>query len=332
MPSSRATALIRRRLFVIGALGIGTLPALVLAQKKGAMARVGLLGLSLGNPFKAALLEGLRQQGYVEGKNLMLIDRSSVDRYENLGPAAKELVTLEVDVIVTVGSTAGRVAHETTVVVPVILTSGSDPVGDGLAKSLSRPGGNVTGVVALGRELSAKHLEVLKEVLPRLRKVAALLNPSSAAEVKLLAATRASADRLGLQIHAMEVRTPEDFDELFAAAGKANCDALLIIPSTMFYPHRNRIISLAAKYRLASITGSTEYADTGILFVYGANREANFRRAGVYAARVLKGEKPAEMPIEQPSQFDLIVNMKTAAALGIRIPEPLRFRATKLVE
>jgi putative ABC transport system substrate-binding protein len=305
----------------------------VLAQKKETVYRIGLLWLGAGQAsnLKEVLIAGLRDHGYVTGRNIEFLDRTQATRYEELAVAAKELVEAKVDLIVSYGATAPHAARGASSTIPIVIV-GADPVGAGLAKSLSRPGGNVTGIATLGSDLLGKRMELLKECMPAARQVAVLFNPASEAGVRMLPTVEAEARRLKLQPYTVEARTPEDLELAFARAAKANSAALYLVPNTLFTANRRQIAALALKYRLASIGSTPEYVDAGGLLAYSANIGRMFRQAAGYVARILKGETPANMPIEQASEFELAINLKTARALGVKIPDALRFRATKLVE
>jgi putative ABC transport system substrate-binding protein len=321
----------RRRFIIAGSLAV--LPLRTLAQKKATLHRVGLIWLGGGqaSSLSHALIGGLRERGYVNGRNIELLDRTQLTRYEQLADAAKELVQAKVDVIVSFGAEAPRAMRAATSTIPIVVV-GSDPVGAGLAKSLSRPGANVTGIATLSSDLLGKRFELLRECVPGSGPIAVLFNPTSDASVRMLPTVEAEAQRLKLKLQVVEARTSADLEQAFARAAKANPAALYVVPNTMFNAHRRQIASLAIEYRLAAVGSTPEYVDAGLLLAYSANLEEMFRRAAGYVARILKGEKPAEMAIEQASEFELAINMKTAKALGIKIPEALRFRATKLVE
>ncbi len=317
----------KRRAFI--AALVLSVPGLSRAQKS---ARIGLLGLGLEKPLLDAFTGAMSGHGYVLGRNLSLVDRSGLQRYEMLASAAEELVKAQVDVIVTWGSSAPVAARKTTSTVPIVIVAGGDPVANGLVKSLARPGGNLTGIISQASELTGKQLQLLKELSPGVRKAALVLNPGSANEVRYIPIAEKEARRLGMGLHVAEIRTPEDFDAAFAAAAKADCTAVFVVASTMFLPYREKIAALALKHGMASVTSAPEYAAAGVLATQGANRIPMMRRAAGYVARILKGEQPGGMPIEQASEFELIINLKTAQALGLKISDVLRFRATRLIE
>jgi len=295
-----------------------------LALAQALIPRVGLIGISLDPYLKQSLLAGLREQGFPA---VTLVDRSGLSEYAQLAPTARELVREDVAVIVAIGAQAPIIVSQVTTKIPIV-TIGGDPVALGLAKSYAKPGGNVTGVTTRFGDLYGKHLELLRELRPELKRVAAMLNPDSASEVKSLASIQAHAQRLGLSIYALHVRRPSEFDSAFTAAKEAGSEALLIIPSTTFNSHRERIAALALKHRLPSITGNWDFRNSGVLLVYGPDRSQVFRRGGAYVARVLRGQSPADLPVDQATQFELILNEATANALRLKIPDALRFRAS----
>ena len=319
-----------RRSFL--ALTLALAPLIARAQKSAA-ARIGVLGV--GSPDSRDLLQpvvaGLRDLGYQEGRNLTLVDRSQVDRYENLAAAAKELAQLKLDVVICWGSAAPRAAMAAMPETPIVLVGG-DPVASGLAQSYARPGGNVTGVATMSIDLIGKLLEVLKETVPGLRRVSALLNPTSPTELRSMEQAGRDAQRLGLELRRAEVRTAEDFEPAVATAAKEKSHALLLIPSTMLYVNRRRIADAAIKHRLPCIGAFIEFAEAGTLLGYGADRQKLMREAARFAARILKGEAPANMAIERATQFELAINLKTAAALGVKIPSVIRLRASRLID
>jgi putative ABC transport system substrate-binding protein len=295
------------------------------AQSAAAPAsRIGLLSVSLDGQLRSALLEGLREQGY---RDVALLDRSNVGAYQGLAAAAKELVQEKVAVIIAFGTRAPAAAYEATRTIPIVIVGG-DPVDLGMAKSYSRPGGNVTGVIGRSLDLYEKHLELLTELVPKLKRVAVIFNPDSPAEAKAIDIARRAAQRRNVELFAVEARGVGDFDAGLAAASKAKAEALWIIPSTTFTPHAQKLAALALQYKMPSITFQTEYSRPGVLLVYGPNLAAMFRRAGGYAARLLKGQAAAQLPIDQPTEFELLLNENTAKALGMKIPETIRFRAS----
>ena len=314
------------------ALLLAQAPLISRAQERGT-ATIGLLGV--GSPGSRDLLqpvaEGLRDFGYQEGRNLTLVDRSQVDRYENLAIAAKELARLKLDVVICWGSAAPRAAMAAMPKTPIVLVGG-DPVASGLAQSYSRPGGNVTGLATMSLDLIGKLLELMKETLPGLLRISALLNPGSPTELRSMEQAGRDAQRLGLELRRAEIGTAEDFEPAIAKAAREKAQALLLIPSTMLYVNRRRIAAAAVQHRLPSAGVFIEFAEAGTLLGYGPDRQKLMRQAARFAARILKGESPATMAIERATQFELAINLKTAAALGVTIPDVVRFRAGRIIE
>ena len=246
------------------------------------------------------------------------------------GILAAELVQLQVEVILTDTMTATQVAKEATTTIPIVMASSSDPVQGGLVASLARPGGNITGLALLAPELSGKRLELLKEVVPRVAQVAVLWNPRNpvAANVR---ATEAAARALHLQLHLVEVPGPEALEAAFETARQGHADALITLPDAMLWNQRLQVVGLAAQHRLPALFPEREFVDAGGLLSYGPSVPASFHRAAIYVDKLLKGAKPADLPVEQPTKFELVINLKTAEALGLTIPPTLLFRADEVI-
>jgi putative ABC transport system substrate-binding protein len=321
------------RLAIAAALAVLLAPLAAEAQPVK-VPRVGLLGLGSAeaSPFFEALRQGLRERGWVEGQNIAFEDRSTVDHYNRLPDVAAELVRLKVDVIVTRGTSATQAAWKATGTTPIVTVAGADPVETGLAASLARPGGNVTGLTTGSRVLVGKRLELLKETLPRLSRVAVLWNPESRTNLDALRDAQAAARSLGLQVQPAEVRRPEDLEKAFASMVHKRAEALAPVPSTMFRLHRARIVDLATRHRLPSIFPDRDYVETGGLMSYDSDSKALFRRLATHVDRILKGAKPADLPIEQPTKFALVINLKTAKTLGLTIPQSVLLRADELIQ
>ena len=320
---------IRRK--VLGALAAVLMVPFVHAQQR--MRHVGLLwlGSSETSNLRQELVDGLRNQGFVEGSNLVFEDRSSVSRYEELDDVARRLVDSKPDVIVTYGATATRAARKATSAIPIVMITGGDPVKMGFVESLSHPGANVTGLTMMGSELSAKRLELLKEVVPRIRKIAIMFNPSSPAEFNALRLAEQAAQSMGLQSHAAEVRVPDDLETSFSDVSRAGVDAMLVVGSTMLFANRQRISDLAKLHKLPIITTYSQYADAGALLAYGPDVSFTFKQASTYIAKILKGAFAANLPVEQSSKLTLAVNLKTAQALNVTIPQPVLLRADHII-
>ncbi len=296
--------------------------------------RVGLLGL--GSPGSASLFEslrqGLRERGWVEGQNIAFEDRTTVGQYTRLPDVAAELVRLKVDTIVTWGTTAALAARKATGTIPIVTTTGGDPIETGLAASLARPGGNVTGLTTSGSELIGKRIELLKEILPGLSRIAVLWNPESRTEPLSLRDAEAAARSLGLQVQPTEVRHPEGLEKAFASMAHKRAEALAPVSSNMFRVHRAKLVELAARHRLPAIFPDRASVEAGGLMSYGPDEKAIFRQLANYVDRILKGAKPGDLPIEQPTRFELVINRKAAKALGLTIPPSLLLRADQIID
>ena len=324
----------RRREFIALVGGAMAWPFSVRAQQSGKSARVGRLS-PLSEATERPMLDGLRQGlndlGWVEGKNVTFELRFAEGRLDHLPQLASELVDSKVDVIVT-GSTAGALAAKNvTSTIPIVMVTTGDPVRDRLVESLGRPGGNVTGVTALGQALNIKRLELVKEALPGLKRVAVLINPDSPYSEPFRETGEAAARALGLEIRELEARQPGDLEKVFAL-GQQDATALMVLADIMFITHRRRIIELAGNSRLPSIFGERESVRGGGLMFYGASLPLMYRRAAAYVDKILKGDKPANLPVEQPTEFELVINLKTAKALGVTIPPILLARADEVIE
>jgi putative ABC transport system substrate-binding protein len=325
----------RREFLIAGGAGLCVFAAPLAAQQPGKVARIGRL-----SPASAAadtgifevLQRGLNSLGWIEGRNVVMEDRFAEGRSDRLPELAAELVRLKVDVIVT-GSTVGALAAKNaTATIPIVMVMGGDPVASGLAASLARPGGNVTGFTSLGQELNVKRLEVLKETVPGLARVPVLWNPTFPDAVASVKSLEGAARALGVQLRLVDVRDPAEFEKAFAAMGGEHAKALMVLPDIMFMVHRRRIVKLAAKSRLPAMYGLVEFVDAGGLMFYGASLPDMYARAASYVDRILKGAKPSELPIERPTKFELVINMKTAKALGVTIPQQILLRADRVIE
>jgi putative ABC transport system substrate-binding protein len=275
---------------------------------------------------------GLRDLGWVEGKNISIEYRYAEGRSVRLPDLAADLVRLKVDIIVASATTAALAAQKATRAIPIVVAAGGDPVASGLGESLARPGGNVTGLSTMAQELGGKRLELLKEIVPKLSRVAVLWNPQSTASQLGWKEIQLPARQLGIQLHSLEVRSPNDFDKAFEDATRARAGALFLTGEPVINTNLKRIADVAAKSRLPSISHRSEFADAGGLVTYGPDRADMHRRAATYVDKILKGAKPADLPVEQPTRFELVVNLKTAKALGITIPQFVLFRADRVIE
>ena len=303
------------------------------AQQAGKIYRIGVLFFGSRNqPHLESFLRGLRELGYVEGKNIVFEYRYAEGKSDRLHELAAELVRLKVDVIVTTTSGSANAAQQVTETIPIILTTG-DPVGTGLAASLARPGGNVTGLSVLLPELSGKRLELLKETLPKITRVAVLWNPTEAALLQpAFKEIEVAAQAYTLQLHSIEVRSTEDIDTAFVGMKKARLNALLTILDPLTTLHSKRIVELAAKNRLPGMYPTRQFVEEGGLMAYGINIGDLYHRAATYVDKVLKGAKPADLPVEQPTKFEFIINLKTAKQIGVTIPPNVLARADKVIK
>ena len=281
---------------------------------------------------QGVFLQGLRELNYVEGQNLVMIRRDAEGQLDRLPTLAAELVQLPVDVIVTTGGVpATRAAMQATTTIPIVMTEAGDPVGTGLIASLARPGGNVTRLSLTSPDLVGKRLALLKEAVPRVARVAVLTHPPFAATILNLGEAQAAAPALGLAVLPMEVRTPEAFDDQFATILSLGADAVLTSGDPFTSAHHRRILNFAATHRLPTVCGAVQFAEAGCLIAYGASNVALYRRAAYYVDKVLKGTKAADLPVEQPMKFALVINLKTAQALGITIPPTVLFQADEVI-
>jgi putative tryptophan/tyrosine transport system substrate-binding protein len=280
-----------------------------------------------------AFRQGLAEAGFVEGRNVVIAFRWAEGRYAELPQLAAELVGLKVAVLFAAGGTpAARAAKEATSAIPVVFSAAPDPVGFGLVASLHRPGANITGMATLTSELGAKSVEVLKDLLPKASVIAYLLNPSNPSSEAEVEGGRTAARALGVELRVLPARTERELDESFSALKDQRVDALVVSPDPFFDSRRDRLVTLAAQLAIPAKYGWREYVVAGGLMSYGTNLPDSYRRAGVYVGRILKGEKPAELPVMQPDKFELVLNAKTAKALGVQIPPHLFERADEVIE
>jgi ABC-type uncharacterized transport system substrate-binding protein len=280
-----------------------------------------------------AFRQGLRDLGYVEGQNIAIESRWAAGNYDRYPALAADLVRLKVDVIVAQGGAATQAAQQATRTIPIVMSLVLDPVRSGLVPSLARPGGNVTGTSFMGPDMVGKQLQLLKEVVPKVSRVALLRNPANPASAHWLREAEAAARALGVRLQALEARNPQEIDSAFAAMTREHAGALLIFPDPIFGNQRRQIAELAAKRRLPAIHGGTpEYAEAGGLMVYSPNILDLKRRAATYVDKILKGAKPADLPVEQPTKFELVINLRTAKAIGLTIPPSLLQRADQIID
>jgi putative ABC transport system substrate-binding protein len=325
----------RRRAVSLAAIALGAVvagtPLPALAQQPGKVFRIGILSPAGSPSTKAfdALREGLRELGYIDGENITIEYRLAAGDISRLPAMAADLVRLPVDVIVTDGPKSGEIAFEATQTIPIVMAT-VDPVARGFAASYPHPGGNVTGFSLLGPELSGKRLQLLKEASPAISRVAVLWNPASS--LLGLRSTEEAASTLGVQLRAVEIATPEGIAAGFKTAITGGAEALVVLGDAMFWNHRGEIIALAAKSGLPAIYPEGEFAFAGGLLAYGPNVADNFRRAAGYVDEILKGAKPADLPVQQPTRFELVVNLNTAKSLGLTVPPAILARADEVIE
>jgi len=316
---------------IVALLVLGVLPRAAQAQPAERVYRIGILG-NAPSIYWDEFIQGLRERGYAEGQNLRVERRYVAGRVERSREFATELVALNVDIIVATGSPAARAAKQATTRIPIVAVLVSDPVAQGLAASLARPGGNVTGLANLLPELGAKRLELLKEIYPGASRVAVLWNPANTGSVIVGKRMTVAARTLGITLQSLEVRTPHDLQDAFALLAKERPDALMTLDDHLFYEHAASIVDFAAKRRLPAMHTFREAAEAGGLVAYGVNPSELFRRAAEYVDKILKGARPGDLPFEQPTTFELVINLKAAKALGLTIPSSVMLRANQVIE
>jgi putative tryptophan/tyrosine transport system substrate-binding protein len=327
----------RRRDFITLLAGAAAWPVVARAQQEKTFALIGLLSPfspAAAASWHEAFRQGLRDLGWIEGKNIHVEYRYAEGRIDVLPDLAAALVRLNPDVIVVSISTDALVAQKVTRNIPLVVASAGDPVASGLAESLARPGGNITGLSQIAPELAGKRLEVLKEMVPTLSRVAVLWNPSDPSSSSTLSwhEIQPPARQLGLILHSLEVQSPDQFDKAFEKASRENTGALVITPDPLFAGNVKQLADLAIRIRLPSVFHLKEFVESGGLISYGIDRSDQFRRAAAYVDKILKGAKPADLPIEQASKFELAININTAKALGLEVPATVLARADVVIE
>ncbi|HEV2055180.1 MAG TPA: ABC transporter substrate-binding protein [Methylomirabilota bacterium] len=330
--------MIDRRRFLAGSGAVLLVaPFAAEAQQAAKISRIGYLASNLAaSPhMNEAFRQGLRDLGYVEGRNVVIEYRDAGGKFERLPALAAELVALKVDVIVASDTPAAQAAKQATRTLPIVFIGAGDPVTSGLVSSLARPGGNVTGLSLLAPELVGKRLELLKQAVPGVTRVAVLWQPGGSGggtEKDVLKEVEVAARALGVRLQFVEARGPADFDRAFSDMTRERAGALTVLGSAMFANERRRLVDLAAKNRLPGVYGFREYVDAGGLMAYGPNVADLFQRAATYVDKILKGMKPADLPVEQPTKFELVINLKTAKALGLTIPPAVLGRADQVIK
>ena len=316
--------------------GLLAAPLAAEAQQAGRVPRIGFLNLTSPSDRPShldAFRQRLRELGWVEGQNIVIDYRYAEGRVDRLPDLAAELVRLKVDLIVSGGTQAATAAKNATETIPIVMIYVRDPVGNGLIASLARPGGNVTGVSgSAGLEIVAKQLELLKETVPKIRRVAILSNPANAYHQLAIREVNVAARSLGVQLQLLEARGPNEFDGAFAAMAKERVGALLVLSDAIFGSHRTRLADLAARSRLPAAYGVRESVEAGGLMSYGTSFLDLYRRSAAYVDKILKGAKPANLPVEQPTKFELVINLKTAKALGLSVPPTLLAISDEVIE
>jgi ABC-type uncharacterized transport system substrate-binding protein len=311
---------------------LSALPS-VQAQQMKKVARVGFITSSSVNKIRIEAFEqGMRDLGYVMGKNIVIEYRSSEGKADRLPSLMAELLSLKPDVIVSAGATTTRAAKEATKTIPIIMAQDPDPVGNGFVTSLARPGRNITGLSSLSADLSGKRLELLKEILPKISRVTVLGTSTNTGNAQQLRGTEAAAEAFKMRVQYLDILDPKDIEIAFQAARKAQADAMIVLRGPVVISQPRQVVELAAKNKLPGIYPATEFADAGGLLVYAPNDDDLYRRAAYYVDKILKGAKPAEIPVEQPMKFDLVINLKTAKQIGLTIPPNVLARADRVIK
>ena len=326
----------RKLLLALGAAALAS-PLTPHAQPQTKVWRVGLLSLSSGlasldsDPARA-FPQAMRELGYIEGKNLVIEWRFADGKNELLPNMAAELVRLKMDAIVTQNQTVTLAAQKATATIPIVMANSGDPVGSGFVKSLAHPSGNITGLSNMVAEISAKHLEMLLSMVPNLSRVAVLVNPANSTTAATLTSVQAAAQKVRVNILPVEVRTVAEIEKAFAAMAREKAGAVIVARDALFLLQARHTAELAVKNRLPTIFGLSENVEAGGLMSYGASATDNYRRAATFVDKIFKGAKPGDLPVEQPTKFELIINGKTAKALGLKIPQSLLIIADKVIE
>ena len=323
---------------VVVAFGASVLAApFAIAQQQGKVWRVGFLSQRHvdfvdSDYYYGPFRQGMRELGYVEGKNLIIEWRSAEGNNERLPGLATELVNLKVDVIVTAGTPAISAAQKATTTIPIVMGNIGDPVGSGFVKSLARPASNITGLSSMAGDVYLKQIEMLLSMVPRLSRVAVLLNPSNMSNVKTSERVQTEGQKRGVKVLRGEAKTPQEIHNAFSMMRKQNADALIVFNDGLFQQQKAQIAELTAKHRLPAVAQDRIYADTGVLMSYGPSLAEQSLRAATYVEKIFKGAKPADLPVEQPTKFELVINGKTAKTLGLAIPQSLLVSADKVIE
>jgi putative ABC transport system substrate-binding protein len=321
-----------RRFFIVSGLSALAAPLAAEAQQAGKIYRIGMLWNTPNPPMEGVLLQGLRELGWLEGQNFVLERRYSEGRDERHPALAAELVRLRCDLILTAGTPAAFAAKAATTTIPVVFITVGDPVGSGLVQSLARPGGNLTGLASIGPEVAGKHVELLKEAIPSLTRLGVFINSAFSLHASLRPELEAASRRLGVALTYIEVRAPDEVDGAFGMIAKEKLRAVLVLGTPMWAVLRARLGKLALDHRVATMVPWREAAEEGGLMAYAEPIVEHVRRAPFHIDRILKGTRPADLPVEQPTKFELAINLKTAKVLGLTIPPQLLLRADRLIE
>jgi putative ABC transport system substrate-binding protein len=325
----------RRREFIKAIAAAASFPVTARAQQRSNVPRVGYLFSFIradGAHLWEACRQGLRDLGYVEGQNIILEPRLAEGHHERLGNLATELVQLKVDVIVAAATPASRAAKAATSTIPIVFVAVGDPVKAGLVTSLAQPGGNVTGLSLLTPDLSGKRLSLLVETVRKVARVGILMNPDNPISAVFLEETRLSARQLAAELQPFEARNPKEIEQAFAVAAGQRVDAIIVFDDPVLWSHRAQIVALATTRKIPAMYGYRDFVDSGGLMSYGPDRPDQYRRTAIYVDKILKGAKPSDLPIEQPTKFELIVNRKTAKSLGIELPASIVVGANEVIE
>ena len=327
----------RRKLAIVLGVSILATPPFTLAQSQGKVWRLGYLDLGSRRSMEdagryAALIQGLREQGYIEGKNMELVPRFAEGKAERLDALAAELASQKVDLILTLGTPAIRAAQKAKGSIPIIVVTQADPVGSGFAASWARPGGSITGMSDGVVDTVKKLVELMSGTVPKLKRIAVLTSPANGVHPPLMVQIQAAAQQTGIQVIQANARTPNEIERAFATMTQERAEGLIILVDTFLLQQRTQIAELALKHRLPSIYPQKQYAEAGGLMSYGADLNDNFRRAGTFVDKILKGAKPGDIPFEQPTRYYFVINRKTADALGIKLSAELSARVDTVIE
>ena len=322
----------RRKFIALFGAAAAAWPLGAKAQQGEKVYKIGILSAGSPTPVTPVVTDAFRELGYVEGKNLTFERRYAEDRLDRLPKLAAELVSLKVDVIMTAGTLAPLAAKRATSTIPIVMMAAGDPVGSGLVASLAQPGGNVTGMSLMAPDLGGKRLQLMKELLPEISRVAVLWNAANPYSALVFKETAGAAETLGVELQSLDIREPPDLDGALEAATAGHANALITVEDPLTIDLRKRIVEFAADHRLPAISGLKVFADSGFLMTYGADLSDFLRRSVAYVDKILKGAKPSDLPVEQPTKFELVINLKTAKSLGLTIPSLLLTRADEIIE